>query len=140
MGLGCLEEGVVAKESAICRECGQVFPRDEGWQRLCLVCWKTERGYNMTKADDAFAWLQGEYERLLQEKKLLEENLGREEAKKKEPDHEAELDELLSGDLLPHLINLCHPDRHRGSAKATKVTQLLLGYRDRKRARRRKKR
>jgi hypothetical protein len=39
------------------------------------------------------------------------------------------MDELM--DMLPALVQLCHPDRHSNSEASTRATQWLLGVRSR---------
>jgi hypothetical protein len=85
-----------------CIECRAFFWAEEPWKVRCLPCWK--RG----KAADMAAALKHATSRVAElERRLARHNLDKVRVRQ--------------------LLQLCHPDKHRGSPLATDVTRWLLG-------------
>lgn len=104
---------------ATCDSCGEHFERQHYWQRLCWSCWRAKKDREQRQE----AYNEGYCAGLA---------AGRKQRPPEPPPHNDLDDELL--EHLPRLIQLCHPDRHDGSAAATAVTQWLLELRTRTRA------
>lgn len=96
---------------------------------MCIVCWKERKGFDLTKGDIAFRELATVMEARVTE---LEQQLGAAEHSLIEMDCDG--GGSLDGNRLMDLIQLCHPDRHKGSALSTRITKWLLDLRDRMRS------
>ena len=113
-----------------CPECGGEFYADEPWKKLCLDCWKNQKGYNgqgnaVSRGSDVQA-LRSEnllLKDLVEDLQIDLENLRREKrSKPKLPDG--------FSDNLRRIISLVHPDKHGGAQVAHDVTVYLLGLRE----------
>lgn len=123
-------------ESKTCETCKRTFIPDEGFEytRSCLVCWKKEKGYTLTKADLAFERLQQHFDEkvgalekaVAEEKEKTEAAVKKAKARAKGNSGES----TLTGPRLKALIRLCHPDKHGNSELATEVTKWLLDLRE----------
>ena len=110
---------------ADCAKCGAYFWRDEAnepWKRLCLSCWKAERGIadapppKPKPRKDSSA----EIARLRAQISMLETQLFI--ARNSRPTvSNGNVDQAM----LKKMRMLCHPDKHGNSAIATEVTQYL---------------
>lgn len=103
-------EGVTERT---CR-CGNVFfvfLPEEDWKRECIECWKL-------KKERSKSW----HERHFGKK----EEAPRQNTAGSSTGLEAEFQENLRV-----LLQLCHPDKHGGSAAATRITQWLLKHKRR---------
>lgn len=115
-------------EWAQCIDCDKRFQRadDEDWRVRCLSCYKAHKrrtGDRLPAASPSSQRLQtleAERARLLQTIHDLNDEIERQRAQA-EGFHAH----------LPRLIQLCHPDRHQGSALATETTAWLLQQRRR---------
>lgn len=131
-------------ELRVCSRCQQPFVAAAQY-KSCLLCWKNERGYATTKADDAFELLQKGTAELQDKFKAVEQNATKSAQKVKESlqklqdleakfkDAEQKLQdaerklkkvtaekkgaEAVPQELLIDMIKLCHPDSHPNSPK-----------------------
>jgi hypothetical protein len=106
-----------------CDLCGLPFPADESWKRQCLSCWKEEKGYTPTKADKALVAMREAYAEL--KKDLIRAERKNAQFGRSRPNPVGG----LSQGHVNTLIRLCHPDKHKGSPKATEMTKWLLAQR-----------
>jgi len=97
-----------------CVKCGLATVSDREWKDTCFPCWKKAKDYAPTTGDGAFVLLQEAYRELEQELTLAQR--GR-------------VPPGLPPALLKDLMLLCHPDKHAGSDRATRVAQWLNGQR-----------
>jgi len=108
-----------------CSSCRSPFSPAKGFERLCPVCFKLDRGYDLYVGDKALLWIQEHYRKQRKEYIDLDERYRRVRAKAKSL--------MKNSSLLPprveQLIRLCHPDKHDGSSLSTEVTQWLLAMR-----------
>jgi len=130
-------------EHRICEGCGTPFVATQGFERLCPVCFKLDRGYDLYAGDKALLQLQEEYRKTNKELETLRtEHLAlRTKAakavrvlKSKLSQAEADLRQGTRGldrQRVEQLIRLCHPDKHGNSKLATAVTRWLLTQRQR---------
>lgn len=116
-----------------CDTCRKPFVDDEGWKRKCLICWKTEAKYELTKSDKSFAALQdwavmreSELQALKAEleKTKVEYNTYRASSSSRR------LKATLPPERIMQLIRLSHPDKHGNSDLANEVTKWLLALRE----------
>jgi hypothetical protein len=108
-----------------CTTCNLPFVQSTVRSRQCLVCWKNERGYELTKSDNAHVLMSRATKKILDENEKLKAQL--QELQKAAPKTQT-----LDQDFLRVLISLCHPDRHSNSASATEATKKLLAMRTKK--------
>jgi hypothetical protein len=114
------EEEAKMWPTAYCRECNRAFPQKESWAKKCVLCFKEDRGYALLSGDMSFLWAQMEIER------LREENARLAHRRVKPP---ADPTSVLTPEFIRELLSLTHPDRHKNSERATRVTQQLLDLR-----------
>lgn len=100
----------MTKQVRLC-DCGMPFVATQDWMYECIICWKLESGYTLTKGDLAFQEMQEAYKKLAV--KLTE----------------LEASAELSQERILTLITLTHPDKHRDSVVSTEVTKWLLSLR-----------
>jgi len=100
--------------TTICPRCNLRFVAHYDHHKTCLVCWKEAKGYKLTLADHALRDLQFV---LLEHEDYL---AGR------------DTPAALTSDQIRDLIHLCHPDKHNGSERSTKLTKWLLDLRNSK--------
>lgn len=90
-----------------CPNCGDSFWQDAAWKSICLPCWIERK----------------------QAEKRSGHSQQREQRKSRrrrdQPDH-SQPAPPIDADMLRLLIQLAHPDKHGGSAGATRATQYLL--------------
>lgn len=108
---------------ANCAKCGVYFYRDdvaEPWKRLCMPCWKAERGIEdrpkvapKKNPNDTFA----ELTILRARVNRLEIELATERLRKPAGG--------VDKAMLKKMRLLCHPDKHGDSAVATEVTKYI---------------
>lgn len=142
-------------EPESCLECALPYVPKGRSKGLCLYCWKVEREYKLTKADEAYRALQLAW---LAEREAMDALVEAEvaEVKRKmafaDPELKAENKKLRAvvlklqqevarlsvrvpvgvtfpPGMLQSLISLCHPDRHKNSERATEATKWLLAQR-----------
>lgn len=122
--LSDLESGVERE----CSGCMTPFVAVKGFERLCPICFKLDRGYDLYVGDKALLRLQEKYRSSQERHAALEGRYKRVRAKAKQL-----MQAAASGDLtqerITQLIRLCHPDKHGNSRAATDVTQWLLSMR-----------
>jgi len=111
--------------------------------RVCLVCWKENEGYDLTKADEAHVRLANATKHLMDENARLKaassaaNSTSTAELQKTVNELQAKLKEFqnspaLTPDLIKTLITLCHPDKHANSTTSTEVTKKLIALRPKK--------
>lgn len=144
-----------------CDTCSKPFVADEDWKRVCVVCWKEQKGYKLAIGDKAFKELQdliiafqvqeGEMGKSLHAANLEQEDLEEklkgarrtvrrlrkelrelQEEGASRPQARPQAPPLLTSEQVMGLLKLCHPDKHGNSELATRMTQWLL---DQKRSR-----
>ena len=125
-------EEVSEWEHGECRDCGLSFPKRFHYESRCPLCFKLDKDYKVLWGDQAFLWAQEKAARLEDELRVAKREL--EEAQSAKRDRKAP---SLPEELLRDMILLCHPDKHRNSEKATKVTRYLLALRKKKPRKRR---
>jgi len=110
---------------ATCCDCGEDFWRgdDETWKVRCLDCWKADKAAKESARHEDRAANKSTHANHTNEKALLEAywrgwNAHRELA-------ESEPSPTFDKTRIRELLQLCHPDKHAGSALAAKVTQWL---------------
>lgn len=106
---------------ADCAKCGRYFYRDdtaEPWKRLCLTCWKAERGIEDRPKVKAKPRDDSELQRLRQT--IADLRLELIIARSRTSDSGG-----VDKAMLKKMRMLCHPDKHGNSAVATEVTQYL---------------
>jgi hypothetical protein len=118
-----------------CRACHAPFPLVRGFERLCPICFKLDRGYSLLVSDKALLWLQVATK---EDQQLKEDNASLTLTLRKVQtlcrNLRRDLATLKGGsDLTPErieqLVRLCHPDKHNNSAVATEITQWLVPQR-----------
>lgn len=124
--LEALEEGPERE----CECCMVPFVAAKGFERLCPVCFKLDRGYDLYGGDKALLRLQERYRKQATEMAQLTARYTRIRQKAKALMQAAA--SPLTTKKVEKLIRLCHPDKHGGSALATEVTQWLLDQRRKK--------
>jgi len=97
-----------------CTKCGLPHTSDAEWKNICFPCWKEEKGYTPTTGDKAYKELQSAYA-ALQKQTVISSFRGDSTA--------------LTPALIKDMIVLCHPDKHGGSERATRITQWLTRQR-----------
>ncbi len=111
-----------------CECCHTPFVAVKGFERLCPVCFKIDRGYDLYGGDKALLRLQEQYHKQTSEMAQLTARYMRVRKKAK-----ALMQTAVTGTVAPRrieqLIRLCHPDKHDGNSVATEVTQWLLSMR-----------
>ena len=103
--------------SVVCQDCGELFyvTSEERWKRVCRFCYRREMD-----ARKHVPLLEREIARLRQEIAELTYKLNFKAGKTKVD---------LDAARLRQLLQLCHPDKHKGSKTATVITQWLLDAR-----------
>ena len=108
-----------------CNACRTPIVPVKGFERLCPICFKLDRGYELYVGDKALLQLQEQHRTLQAEYDALGDRYRRVRSKAKAL--------MKNSSLLPQrveqLIRLCHPDKHGGSSLSTEVTQWLLSVR-----------
>lgn len=115
-----LEEAQYAS-TVRCISCQSPFRQTKGFEQMCPVCFKLDRGYNLLLGDKALLFLQEEYQA---QTKVLHATT-RKLARGASPSAPAS----IRPERVKQLIRLCHPDKHGDSQVATEVTQWLLSMR-----------
>lgn len=128
---------------ALCSDCGKAFFReeDEAWKALCIPCFKRsktlERHAELERAEARALTAENEAANLRGQLRQAHAEIQHffDMAMKGQAEINALRDRAtLADDLreqLPRLRQLCHPDRHDGSAAATKASQWLNSVRER---------
>ena len=111
-----------------CTGCMTPFVAVKGFERLCPICFKIDRGYDLYVGDKALLRLQEKYRSARERNDDLESRYKRVRSKAKELMQSAS-NSVLTQERITQLIRLCHPDRHGNSPAATDVTQWLLSMR-----------
>jgi hypothetical protein len=106
-----------------CRECNKPFPATETWMRECLPCFKEKKGYSLTKGDKHFVWAQIEIVRLTEMLEVAQVELSRGQAAV--PAKPA----AITPQFIREILSLTHPDKHKNSERATRITQELIALR-----------
>jgi len=98
----------------ICADCGLPYCRkeDETYKSRCMPCYKTTRSWDLNQSDKALQATQ-----VALKKAILRKN---------------KVQAKLPKRLLRELMVLCHPDKHKGSQRATEVFQKLVDLKDKK--------
>jgi hypothetical protein len=112
---------------AYCRECGKPFPAVEAWMRECLPCFKEKKGYSLTKGDKQFVWSQHEIMRLREaldsaRDEMARNNRATPQSLRAEPI-------AITPRFIRDILSLTHPDKHKNSERATRITQALIALR-----------
>lgn len=107
-----------------CPKCGSIYYKDEVWKRVCLSCYlkMKDAAPRLSKPagpDYRLLWEQADAENFRLSMRVAD--LERQLANRPRSPLEAEL-----RDVLPRLVQCCHPDRHGNSAASTVATQWLL--------------
>ena len=119
-----------------CAKCKRPFPCPyvEDWKTLCIVCFKKDQNWKLTKSDDAFVDIQKELQKHekeieRQEKEIarLKKAIRRIKAAQKTPPPPAP-SPAFSPKMYRELMILCHPDKHGGSKRATAMFQALSNH------------
>jgi len=100
-----------------CAKCGQPHVSDKEWKNTCFPCWKSQKGYAPTTGDEAYMALQEAYAELEGQKPSPP------------PPPPPPRGAALSQETIRDLIVLCHPDKHKDSPRATRITQWLIDQR-----------
>lgn len=126
---GAAEKEVSAWPESQCSICRQPFPQQHERDRLCLACFKIDRGYPLLGGDKATIWFQSRLSSVQADLAL--------ERVKKPPPPAPDLTHLKVPadfqELLKDLLWLCHPDKHKDHPKATQTFQVLVSLRMQKR-------
>lgn len=95
-----------------CNECTRLFERreSEGWKRRCIDCWKRSKATEKASAPDGYS--SGYAAGFAAGSRIA-----------------APAAPELDKSRIRQLLQLCHPDRHAGSALAGEVTAWLLSLR-----------
>ena len=112
---------------AICRSCNLPFYRNEDWKVTCLICFKSERGYDLYAGDKQMLLLQDGMHDLTEK---MKEYAHDGETWKRRAVKEKKKRMPITKEQLKDLIRLCHPDKHGGTKKATEITQWLLSLKE----------
>ena len=112
---------------AICATCHKPFFRDEDWKITCLICFKTERAYDLYAGDKQMLLLQTALHDLTER---LKEHAHDAEVWKRRAQKMKQKRTPLTKEQIRDLVILCHPDKHGSTKKATEITQWLLSLKD----------
>lgn len=122
-------------QSRPCECCHTPFVAVKGFERVCPVCFKLDRGYDLYVGDKALLRLQEQYraqaeelEKARTELAQLTDRYNRVRSKARKL-MKAAVVSTVAPNRVEQLIRLCHPDKHDGSVLATEVTQWLLAQR-----------
>lgn len=123
-----------------CEKCKKPFVDKDEWRKLCMVCWKKDKGFDLTKSDDALAALQDYTKTLEKDTAKLEKDLEKAEKKIKklegkkgtvvEENEENSENTNLTEVQIKALLRLCHPDRHANNKLSNEITKWLLQLRE----------
>lgn len=111
-----------------CEACGQQFAPKYDWSKLCWPCWwdspqgkafKEKKDSDFKQSDDSFKKAQEQHK---QKQDEARSSRYRHDAGRPEGVARGKMDIAL----LRKLLQLCHPDKHGGSALANSVTMELL--------------
>ena len=119
-------EDLLASPQRACQECNTPFPAPKGFESMCPICFKLDRGYDLYVGDKALLLLQEQYHTQVQRLAQLTARYNRLRAKHASPPSPQV---SLDPKRVEQLIRLCHPDKHQNSRAATEMTQWLLGQR-----------
>lgn len=120
-----------------CGTCGRMFTPKYEWSKECMQCFfSSAKGRAWKEQKDAES---NAFDRNKQRQQSREQEQERHQEKQQEQryDHNfrnsfrQDVPGALSKDMLRKLLQLCHPDKHGGSALATAVTQELLKMKER---------
>ncbi len=112
---------------AICATCHKPFFRDEDWKITCLICFKTERAYDLYAGDKQMVLLQTALHDLTER---LKEHAHDAEVWKRRAQKMRQKRTPLTKEQIRDLVILCHPDKHGSTKKATEITQWLLSLKE----------
>ena len=122
-------------QSRPCECCNTPFVAVKGFERVCPVCFKLDRGYDLYVGDKALLRLQEQYrakteelEQARAELAQLTERYNRVRSKARKLMKEAVVS-TVAPSRVEQLIRLCHPDKHANSDLATDATRWLLSMR-----------
>jgi hypothetical protein len=103
------------------------FVQDKGFERLCPVCFKLDRGYTLYASDKMLLYAQEGWKAAQAEHSDCPEQTKK--WKRRAVAFRNAARARLSQERIRALIRLCHPDRHGNSPEATQITQWLLEMR-----------
>ena len=86
-----------------CTQCGDIFFADEPWKKICIPCWKRNKG--------------------IKSKTYYEQDRFFSNFEPPSPPQQ------IDAEMLRRLIYLCHPDKHSNSQASTVATDWLLKQR-----------
>ena len=88
-----------------------------------MPCFKEKKGYSLTKGDKHFVWAQLELIRLTEalDHARAEISRGQTTAPAKPT--------AITPQFIREILSLTHPDKHKNSARATRITQELIALR-----------
>ena len=119
-------EDLLASPQRVCDECNTPFAAPKGFESMCPVCFKLDRGYDLYVGDKALLLLQEQYHTQVLRLANLTARYNHLRAKQApSPSPQMPLDPKR----VEQLIRLCHPDKHQNSRAATEMTQWLLSQR-----------
>lgn len=116
-----------------CEQCGKMFTPKYEWSKECIACflnspkgkaWKAQKDAESNKFDRNN---DRKYERANEQEKQQERRYNQDFRESFRPGAAPP----LTKDLLRKLLQLCHPDKHGGSALSNTVTQELLKMKER---------
>jgi hypothetical protein len=136
--LGLLREEITGYTREVCETCDSPFYMVRGYEKKCLICFKTDRGYNLLAGDKQFFALQDElvdaYEVIedleIQAKKMkasLRKTRKEVRALREEAAFvPAAVLDGLDAKMIKKMLLLCHPDHNNDSDKSKEVTAFLI--------------
>lgn len=110
-----------------CEGCHLPFVRAKGFERLCPVCFKLDRGYTLYASDKMLLLVQESLKDAQSKHEACPKELSKWKTRAVALRRAAKT--TLSQERIKTLIRLCHPDRHGNSPEATRITQWLLAMR-----------
>ena len=124
-----------------CRQCGETFTYEQGeeWKRICLECWIQNKNKSDFAKNFEHFWNRKssrEQEQFFQEHfsqfgrtfgGFGQRDRSFDGRHKGRPGGDSGLEAEFQENLRA-LLMLCHPDKHGGSALATRITQWLLKW------------
>lgn len=132
-------------EWTACEKCRKPFVADEAWKRKCILCWKGDAKYELTKSDKAYGLLQDAFVALVSvrdaekvehdalqtkyTKLVAAYRVLKAQSTEVRDQNKSTSTDALTQDRIMQLIRLTHPDRHANSELSNDVTKWLLSLR-----------
>lgn len=89
----------------VCKQCSTKFFADLEWKKICLACWKENKG-------------------------IKDKKKRRSTFEDQPPFHFQPKTKTIPADMLRRLIYLCHPDKHNQNRASHIATEWLLKQKD----------